>query len=104
MMAKVNEVMKANGKRELSMDELDQVSGGSYAMHADGTISVNGGEPMTRAEFNNMIFAMAKQFGLNITIGYLRDGVGYDCTEMHNVSSIEAILDRFWRNIDGSNH
>ena len=28
MMAKVNEVLKANDRRELSMDELDKVSGG----------------------------------------------------------------------------
>ena len=28
MMAKVNEVLKANGKRELSMDEVDKVVGG----------------------------------------------------------------------------
>ena len=29
MMDKINEVLKANGKRELSMDELDKVSGGT---------------------------------------------------------------------------
>ncbi len=28
IMAKVNEILKANGTRELSMDEMDQVSGG----------------------------------------------------------------------------
>ena len=28
MMDKINEVLKAHGKRELSMDELDQVVGG----------------------------------------------------------------------------
>ena len=28
MMKKVNEVLKANGRRELSMDEADQVVGG----------------------------------------------------------------------------
>ena len=29
MMAKVNEVLKAHGRRELSLDELEQVSGGN---------------------------------------------------------------------------
>ena len=29
MLAKINEVLKANGKRELSLDELDQVVGGA---------------------------------------------------------------------------
>ncbi len=28
MMEKVNEILKANGRRELSMDELDKVTGG----------------------------------------------------------------------------
>ncbi len=31
MMEKVNEFLKANGKRELTMDELDQVVGGSFS-------------------------------------------------------------------------
>ncbi len=30
-MAKVEEMLKKSGRRELSMDELDQVSGGTYA-------------------------------------------------------------------------
>ena len=29
MMAKVNEILKANGRRELSLDELDKVVGGA---------------------------------------------------------------------------
>ena len=32
MMDKINEVLKANGKRELSMDEMDKVSDGVCIM------------------------------------------------------------------------
>ena len=37
--------------RELSMDEMDKVSGGGYSVHPDGTMSINGGKPMTKGEF-----------------------------------------------------
>ena len=30
MKAKIDEVLKTNGKRELSLDEMDRVSGGSF--------------------------------------------------------------------------
>ncbi len=45
MMDKVNEYLKANGKRELSMDELEKVAGGQ------DTVTVFGAE-MDEAFFN----------------------------------------------------
>ena len=46
IMAKVNEVLKAHGRRELSMDELDEVVGGK----GDGVMN---GVKYSEQEFND---------------------------------------------------
>ena len=58
MMEKVNEVLKAHGKRELSMDEMEQVTGGNSA----NSVTVFGQE-MSRDEFDNMMLDTAEQLG-----------------------------------------
>ena len=59
MKAKIDEVLKTNGKRELSLDEMDRVSGGSFP--ADYT--VNG---YTAAEAGGMLQAVYDNFGLDV--------------------------------------
>ena len=82
MMAKVNDFMKANGRRELSMDELDQVVGGSFQYdHSTGMCVVNGGAPVTAEAFTDMIFALASNFGFGIALDTLRDITGWNCTD-----------------------
>ena len=58
MMAKVNEVLKAHGKRELNMNEMEQVTGGNSA----NSVTVFGQE-MSRDEFDNMMLDTAEQLG-----------------------------------------
>ena len=58
MMEKVNEVLKAHGKRELNMNEMEQVTGGNSA----NSVTVFGQE-MSRDEFDNMMLDTAEQLG-----------------------------------------
>jgi len=59
MKAKIDEILKTNGMRELSMDEMDRVSGGSFP--AD--YRVNG---YTAAEAGGMLQTVYDQFGLDV--------------------------------------
>ena len=59
MKAKIDEILKANSMRELSMDEMDRVSGGSFP--ADYT--VNG---YTAAEAGGMLQSVYDNFGLDV--------------------------------------
>lgn len=59
MKAKIDEVLKTNGKRELSLDEMDRVSGGSFP--AD--YRING---YTAAEAGGMLQSVYDQFGLDV--------------------------------------
>ena len=53
MMAKVNEVLNANGKRELSLDELDQVVGG---------FNVGGKMVTTEADVDWFVYDFVKNY------------------------------------------
>ena len=59
MKAKIDEVLKTNGKRELSLDEMDRVSGGSFP--AD--YRING---YTAAEAGGMLQAVYDSLGLDV--------------------------------------
>ena len=59
MKAEIDEVLKTNGKRELSLDEMDRVSGGSFP--AD--YRVNG---YTAEEAGGMLQAVYDNFGLDV--------------------------------------
>ena len=68
MMAKVNEAMKANGMRELSLDEMDKVSGG--AKEAPDDFRVCG---MTQLEAGSLLQAIVDYFGIDIAIDFATD-------------------------------
>lgn len=59
MKAKIDEVLKTNGKRELSLDEMDRVSGGSFP--AD--YRING---YTAAEAGGMLQVVYDNLGLDV--------------------------------------
>ena len=59
MKAKIDEILKANSRRELSLDEMDRVSGGSFP--AD--YRING---YTAAEAGGMLQAVYDNFGLDV--------------------------------------
>ena len=42
MMEKVNVILKANGRQELSMEDLDKVVGGSFSYSGGDTCALNG--------------------------------------------------------------
>ena len=105
MMAKVNEVMKANGKRELSMDELDKVVGGSIEKGVGpGTIIYNGGL-IGEAEFNAIYISLTKNVSFDVAIQVLQAETGFWCTQMRGVGNmssdpvndINVVLNDFWR-------
>ena len=111
MMEKVNEVLKANGKRELTMDELDQVVGGSCQFDPNTNyITINGGEPMPWGQFCNMMYAMTKSFGLDTALLFLKDSVGFQCSEMAEGTGMSdkafmgVILARFDKALHGSGY
>ena len=58
MKAKIDEVLKTNGKRELSLDEMDKVSG--------GTDILMNGNVVSEAEAYNVAMALFDQFGYDI--------------------------------------
>ncbi len=79
---KINEVLKSNGKRELNMEEADQVTGGEFRMLDSEHCRVNDGRVMTCAEFNDMIFIICEIYGANTAIDTLFKLTGYTCSEM----------------------
>ena len=68
-MAKVNEILKASGRQELSMDELDQVVGGAGECF-------NVQDIRTVDDLNYYVYtfiaSMEKSFGKDITIDIIR--------------------------------
>ncbi len=113
MMAKVNEVLKTNGKRELSMDELDKVVGGSFSYSGGDTCVLNG-QTMTIGFFNSLFINMAENWDYRTARDVLRDATGFTCTEMRDQyvwgddksdgERMYIVLDRFWRVYrDGAN-
>ena len=67
MLAKVNEVLKANGKRELSMDEMDKVVGG-YVPKTDED----------KKQLAEMFYAMTDSYGFDIALDMFMKTTGYD--------------------------
>ena len=69
MKAKIDEVLKTNGKRELSLDEMDRVSGGSFP--AD--YRING---YTAAEAGGMLQAVYDNLGLDVAEAFAKEVFG----------------------------
>jgi hypothetical protein len=97
--AKVNEILKANGKRELSLDDMDKVNGGA----SWDTINVYGAE-MTEAEFNNMMLTMTEQFGFSVAMEVFQDvtglgkgaAVGSGISAKTDKGAMNVVLHDFW--------
>ena len=102
MMDKVNELLKANGKRELSMDEMDKVVGGEncleYYVLADGsyitegalTDSFRGLVPIVGYDVASVIFC--EMTGLSVA-----DASMYSGTDMEKMN---LLLNHFYTNQD----
>lgn len=97
-----------NGMRELSMDEMDKVSGGAFTYDRNtGMCSIDGGAEMTPGEFNNIIYTIARNSNTTAAIEFLINATSFRCTEMHDIPGVATgnegaqymgiIMDRFWR-------
>ena len=111
MMEKVNEILKANGRRELSMDEVENVVGGSFSYdRATGMCTINGGTPVTAREFSNFIYTLASTYDSSVAIDTLAEITGFWDQEMAKpkvlsgqeaIDYMEIIMAHFWSVWDG---
>ena len=85
MKAKVDEFLKTNGRRELSMDEMDRVSGGSFP--AD--YRVNG---YTAAEAGGMLQAVYDNFGLDVAEAFAIEVFGVKTNDWRGYMQASASL------------
>ena len=67
MKAKVDEILKTNGRRELSMDEMDRVSGGSFPAdyRVNGYTAEEAGG-MLQAVYDNLGLDVAEKFAIEV--------------------------------------
>ena len=105
MMAKVNEVLKANGRRELSLDEMDKVSGGNV-----GGITVNG-IWTSEDEINEMWGQVVNAVGYDVAGDLFCDTYGIakyeatrvrrgDASDQENMALLIDRLMKIYDNID----
>ena len=85
MKAKIDEILKANSMRELSMDEMDRVSGGSFP--AD--YRING---YTAAEAGGMLQTVYDYFGLDVAEAYAIEVFGVKTGDWRNFMKASADL------------
>ena len=91
MMDKINEILKAKGKRELSMDELDKVVGGSENYTAE-----------EERETNELYLSLARTFGFDVAHAMFVAQTGYQ-TFLHNPvagdtdeEKMSVVLSNYW--------
>ena len=97
--AKVDEFLKARGMQELSLDDMDKVSGGV----SWNTINVCGAE-MTQADFNDMMQTLTEQIGFSAAIEFFEDvtglvrgaAVGSGISAKTDKGAMDEVLHGFW--------
>ena len=87
MMEKVEEFMKANGRRELNMEEADHVSGGA--------VNFINGNAIEEEDFNNFYYELTKHFGFYVAYDYLCKSTGF-----HWVNEVYPGVCEFPRNVN----
>ena len=93
MKAKVEEFLKTNGRRELSMDEMDRVSGGSIP--AD--YRING---YTVAEAGGMLQAVYDNFGLDVAEAFAIEVFGVKSNDWRKFMKASADLNAGYYAVD----
>ena len=68
MKAKIDEILKTNGKRELSLDELDKVVGGYYIPQTDEE----------KKQLIDLAYALTDSFGFDVALEMFMKTTGYD--------------------------
>ena len=106
IMEKVNEVLKAHGRRELSLDEQDKVVGGSVEKGPTPRTVYLNGQLIDEVGFNAIFINMTKTAGLDVAIKALYNMTGFSCTAMREtgttnpLDAMDVILNQFWLAID----
>ena len=110
LMAKVNEALKANGKRELSLDEMDKVSGGWGSENNPHEINIEGAK-VDEATFNNLIMNVMNSYGYDVALEVAQDLTNYPFVEegrhtsrKSNKGNMEQVLKDFWYTIEIGNY
>ena len=68
MKAKIDEILKTNGKRELSLDDLDKVVGGYYVPNTDEE----------KKQLIDLAYALTDSFGFDVALEMFMKTTGYD--------------------------
>ena len=111
MMAKVNEFMKANGRRELNMEEADQVVGGKALPGPEKNTVLIDGVVVDCYDFNTAYQAIVSQFGFFVALEVFRRSTGFECTETRSTYNwpgnysdrdrMDVVLQQFWKIMNG---
>ena len=93
-------------KRELNMEELDQVVGGEFSYNG-GDFCVINGKTMSVSDFNQGWRDFAYRFGYKVTCKTLHNETGYWWDGMEDEDgNIDLVIYKFWEYIGRvhSNH
>ena len=108
--AKVDEFLKTHGRRELSMDEMDRVSGGIGSQNNPHEIYIEGVK-VDEAAFNNMIIDVMDSFGYDVALQVAQDltnypfvGEGMKTSRKSNKVNMEQVLRDFWYSVEIGNY
>ncbi len=98
----VDNLFKENSKVELSIEELDQVVGGAFNMVDTDHCNVNG-QIMTVEEFEQSIYEICEEHGIDVaknilysTTGYWGFPTGGGTKDMSEMQQMQNIMDQFW--------
>ena len=96
IMDKVNEMMKASGRRELSMDEMDQVVGGADAHD----VWING-KYYTEGDIYNLFKNITELYGFDIAFDTFCAFTGFSQNEKPKSGSdwdmMSTVLCQYWK-------
>ena len=67
MKAKIDDILKTNGKRELSLDDLDKVVGGYYVPNTDEE----------KKQLIDLAYALTDSFGFDVALDVFMETTGY---------------------------
>lgn len=98
----IDSFLKENSKHELNIEELDQVVGGAFNMVDKDHCNVNG-QIMTVEEFEQSIYGICKEHGINVaknilysTTGYWGFPTGGKANDMTELQQMQDIMNQFW--------
>ena len=108
--AKVNEILKARGTRELNMDEMDKVAGGWGSENNPHEINIEGAK-VDEATFNNLIMHVMDSFGYDVALQVAQDltnypfvGEGMHTSRKSDKGNMEQVLKDFWYTVEIGNY